>query len=86
MLSISQAKTCTHAQEALNILDSICREEWALHIWTGEACGSISCALGAQAPAIQAVDLQGSQGSVYTALHICPCQASALTCELKWTT
>lgn len=85
MLSISKAKICTHAQKALNILDCTCRDDWALDsggLW------SISCGLGAQAPGIQAVHLQGSHGmgSVYSVLHICPCQASALTCELKWTT
>lgn len=81
MLSISPAKMCTHAQEALNILDCTCREDWALHIWTVEACGSISCGLGAQAPGIQAVHLQGSHGVgslCYAVLHICPCQHQPL--------
>lgn len=60
MLTISQTKICTHAQGVLNILDCTCRDDWAVHVWRADACRSISCSLGVQAPEIKAVYLQGS--------------------------
>lgn len=37
LFSISQAKICSCAQGALNILGCTCRDDWALHIWRAEA-------------------------------------------------
>lgn len=55
----------------LNILDCTSRDDWALHVWKAEACRSISCSLGVQAPEIKAVYLQGSHD--VGSLHIrCP--------------